>query len=163
GTFEALDDNSNGIFEKATLTIRAEASIDRNSDGFPEDHSYATVDGVVLNAIEDQNPDRVELHLVATEEKDFDSDGVVDETRGAEVTDADQNGVPEETAYLRLDAQWTDADSNGVFEKVDLTFRAERMTDPNQDGVPDTHEWVSVDYHAEDVDQDGTYDNVYLL
>jgi len=71
--------------------------------------------------------------------------------------------VPEETAYLRLDATWTDADSNGVFEKVDLSFRAERMTDPNQDGVPDTHEWVIVEYHAEDVDQDGTYDNVYLL
>ena len=50
-----------------------------------------------------------------------------------------------------------------MFEKVDLTFRAERMTDPNQDGVPDTHAWVSVDYHAEDVNQDGTYDNVYLL
>jgi len=67
------------------------------------------------------------------------------------------------TAYLRLDAQATDADSNSVFEKVDLTFRAERMTDPNQDGTPDTHEWISVDYHAEDIDQDGTMDNVYLL
>ena len=59
--------------------------------------------------------------------------------------------------------QAIDADSNGIAEKVDLTFRAERMTDQNQDGTPDTHEWVSVDYHAEDVDQDGTYDNVYLL
>ena len=67
------------------MTIRAEASIDRNSDGFPEDHSYATVDGVVVNAIEDQHPDRVELHLVATEEKDFNSDGLVDETRGATI------------------------------------------------------------------------------
>ena len=71
--------------------------------------------------------------------------------------------MPEETAYLRLDAKWTDADSNGVVEKVDLSFRAERMTDPNQDGTPETHEWISVEYHAEDVNQDGTMDNVYLL
>src|SRR6058998_4090312 len=78
GTFEALDDNSNGIFEKASLTIRAEAAIDRNDDGFPEDRSFATVDGVVVNAIEDPHPDLVELHLVATEEKDFNSDGLVE-------------------------------------------------------------------------------------
>ncbi len=32
------------------------------------------VDGVVVNAIEDQYPDRVELHLVATEEKDFETE-----------------------------------------------------------------------------------------
>src|SRR5207248_3167746 len=138
GTLEAVDDNSNGIFEKATLTIRAEASVDANSDGFPEDHSYATLDGVVLNTIEDNHP-----------------------ARGSEVLDEDQNGVPEETDYLRLDATATDADSNGVVEKVDLSFRAERMTDPNQDGTPDTHVWIAVEYHAEDVDQDGTMDNVY--
>src|SRR2546427_491785 len=64
GTFEAIDDSSNGIFETATLTLRAEAAIDRNDDGFPENHSFATVDGVVLNAIVDQQPDRAELHLV---------------------------------------------------------------------------------------------------
>src|SRR3989454_12686093 len=82
GTFEALDDNSNGIFEKATLTIREEASIDRNSDGFPEDQSYATVDGVVANAIEEQHPDRCEMHLGATEEQACNCDAVAHETLG---------------------------------------------------------------------------------
>jgi len=85
GTLEAVDQNSNGIFEKATLTIRAEAFVDANSDGHPEDHSFATLDGVVLNTIEDQNPDRVELHLVATQALDFNSDGLVDETRGEQL------------------------------------------------------------------------------
>src|SRR5207302_9583514 len=33
GSLEALDDNSNGIFEKATLTSRADAFVDANGDG----------------------------------------------------------------------------------------------------------------------------------
>src|SRR5207248_2858846 len=77
--------------------------------------------------------------------------------------DEDQNSVPEETAYLRLDATATDADSNGVVGKVDLSFRAERMRDPNQDGTPDTHEWSAVERHAEDRHRDGAMDNQNLL
>src|SRR5438046_8962918 len=120
GTLEAVDDNSNGIFEKATLTIRAEASVDANSDGFPEDHSYATLDGVVLNTIEDNHPDRVELHLVATGERDFNSDGLVDETRGA-----------------TIDLLAIDVNSNGAFESTNVTIRARAVRDANHDGVPE--------------------------
>src|SRR5207247_9646857 len=85
GSLQALDENSNGTFEKATLTIRAEAFADANGDGHPEDHSFATLDGVVLNTIEDQHPDRVALHLAATTEMELNSDGLVDETRGASI------------------------------------------------------------------------------
>src|SRR5207244_7785677 len=112
------DENSNGVFEKATLTIRAEAFVDANSDGHPEDHSFATLDGVVLNTIEDQNPDRLELHLVATQELDLNSDGLVDETRGA-----------------TIDLLAEDANSNGAFESTNGTIHASAVRDANNDGV----------------------------
>src|SRR2546430_1559675 len=116
GSLEALDENSNGLFARATLTIRAEAFVDANSDGQPEDHSFATLDGVVLNTIEDQNPDQVELHLVATQELDLNSDGLVDETRGA-----------------TIDLLAVDANSNGAFESTNVTIHARAVRDANLD------------------------------
>ena len=83
--------------------------------------------------------------------------------RGSEVLDEDQDGVPEMTASLRLDARAVDEDSNGVIEYATLSFRAERMTDADEDGTPETHEWIVVEYRGEDIDQDGTMDNEYLL
>src|SRR5207237_6385830 len=105
-------EDSNGAFEKATLAVRAEACADAEDDGHPEDHSFATLDGVVLKTIEDQPPDRVELHLVAAQEMDFNSDGLVDETRGA-----------------TIDLLAVDANPNGAFESPTGTIHASAARD----------------------------------
>src|SRR5205807_3242240 len=109
-----------GTFATASLAIRAEALADANGDGQPEHHSLAPLDGVVLNTIEDQHPDRVELHLVATQEMDFNSDGLVDETRGA-----------------TIDLLAVDANSNSAFESTNVTIHASAVRDANHDGVPE--------------------------
>src|SRR5207253_7707804 len=79
-----------------------------------------TLDAIVLNTINDQNPDRVELHLTATQELDLNSDGLVDETRGA-----------------TIDLLAVDANSNGAFESTNVTIHAGAVRDANNDGVPE--------------------------
>src|SRR5207249_11889812 len=83
-----------------------------------------------------QNP--VELHLVATEERDFNSDGLVDRTRGTTVN------------VLAIDAN-----SNGAFESTNVTIRASAVRDANHDGVPeDTAAFVAY-AQATDANDDG--------
>ena len=80
-----------------------------------------SVDAVIGNAIQDEYPDRIELHFVATQELDFDSDGVVDEARGA-----------------TIDLVAVDENSNGAFESANVTIHASDVRDANHNGVLDS-------------------------
>jgi hypothetical protein len=188
GSFEAIDANTNGIFEKATLTLRGEAWIDRNSDGFPEDHSYATLEAVVLNTLDlNAHPDRIEFHLVATQQLDLNSDGLVDETRGmtvdylaidansngafestnltvhaSTVRDANHDGIPEYTAAFVLYLQSTDANDDGHPELVTLTARGSEVLDQDQNGVPEETAYLRLDAKWTDADSNGVFEKVDL-
>ncbi len=135
GAFAAYDNDSNGIFEKATLHLQAEAVVEENGTTA---HAYATLDALVLNEIQDANPERVELHYVATETIDLNGDGIVDETKG-----------------VTLDFVAVDANSNGHLESANLTLHATDVVDANHDGIPEYQ--ASFDLYAQttDLNDDG--------
>ncbi len=130
GTFAAYDNDSNGIFEKASLHLQAEALV---VDNGTVAHAYATLDAVVVNEIQDAYPERVEAHLVATETLDTNGDGLVEETRG-----------------LTMDVLAVDANSNGHVEFANLTLHATDVVDTNHDGVPELQ--ASFDAYAQSTD-----------
>ncbi len=130
GAFAAYDNDSNGIVEKATLHLQAEALVRENGTVA---HAYATLDALVLNEAQDANPERVELHYVATETIDLNGDGIVDETKG-----------------VTLDVTAVDANSNGHLETANLTLHASDVIDTNHDGVPEYQ--ASFDLYAQSTD-----------
>ncbi len=135
GTFAAYDNDSNGIFEKATLHLQAEALVQDN--GIVA-HSYATLDTLVIDEIQDANPERVELHFVATQTIDLNGDGLVDETRG-----------------LTLDVLAVDANSNGHAEYANVTVHATDVVDLNHDGIPEYQASFDGYADAKDLNDDG--------
>ncbi len=135
GTFAAYDNDSNGIAEKATLHLQAEALVTENGTVA---HAYATLDALVLNEIQDANPERVELHFVATETIDRNGDGIVDETRG-----------------LTMDLLAVDANSNGHAEYANLTAHATDVRDANHDGMPEYRASFDLYADAKDLNDDG--------
>ncbi len=140
GTFAAYDNDSNGIAEKATLHMQAEALVTENGTVA---HAYATLDALVLNEIQDANPERVELRFIATETIDQNGDGMTDETRG-----------------LTIDLLAVDANSNGHAESANLTIHATDVADLNHDGIAEYQ--ASFDLYAQstDLNDDGHPDYV---
>ena len=130
GAFTAYDNDSNGIVEKATLHLQAEALVVENGTVA---HAYATLDALVLNEIPDRNPEHVEAHLVATETIDTNGDGIAEETRG-----------------VTIDLLAVDANSNGHAEYANLTVHATDVVDTNHDGVPEVQ--ASFDAYAQSTD-----------
>ena len=130
GTFTAYDNDSNGIFEKATLHLQAGAIVVENG---MVAHAYATLDALVVNEIPDAYPERVEAHLVATE-----------------TIDANGDGVPEETKGVTIDVLAIDANSNGHAEYANLTVHATDVVDTNHDGIPEVQ--ASFDGYAQSTD-----------
>ena len=130
GTFAAYDNDSSGIFEKATLHLQAEALVRENGTVA---HAYATLDAIVLNEIQDAYPERVEAHLVATETIDTNGDG-----------------LPEETKGVAIDLLALDANSNGHAEYANVTLHATDVVDLNHDGIPEYQ--ASFDAYAQSTD-----------
>ena len=135
GVFAAYDNDSNGIFERATLHLQDEAIVEENGTVA---HAYATLDALVLNEIPDANPERVELHYVATETIDLNGDGVVDETKG-----------------VTLDFVAVDANSNGHLESANITLHATDVIDTNHDGVLEVQASFDLYAQTKDLNDDG--------
>lgn len=135
GVFAAYDNDSNGIAEKATLHLQAEALVRENGTVA---HAYATLDALVLNTIQDAYPDRVELHYVATETIDRNGDGLVDETKG-----------------VAVDVLALDANSNGHVEYANLTFHATDVVDLNHTGTPEYQASFDLYMQSTDLNDDG--------
>jgi hypothetical protein len=181
GAFRAYDNDSNGIVEKATLHLQAEALV--TEDGTVA-HAYATMDGLVLNEIQDANPERVELHFVATETIDRNGDGLPVETRGVtidllavdansnghaeaanvtvhatDVADLNHDGMPEYEASFDLYAQSTDLNDDGHPEYVNVTARGSAVQKSENGSLEMT---ASLSYEARlvDADSNGVYENV---
>lgn len=135
GVFTAYDNDSSGVFEKATLHLQAAALV---INGGTVSHAYATLDALVLNHPGAKYPYRVELHYLATETIDLNGDGLVDETRGA-----------------TLDFVTVDANSDGHVESANLTVHATDVVDLNHDGVDEYQ--ASFDLYAQvtDLNDDG--------
>jgi len=181
GSFAAYDNVSNGIIEKATLHLQAEALVSENG---AVAHAYATLDGLVLNEIQDANPERVELHFVASETIDLNGDGMVDETRGAtidvlavdansnghaeyanvtvhatDVVDLNHDGVPEYQASFDLYADAKDLNDDGHPEYVNVTARGSAVQQ-SENGTPEMTASLSLDARAVDADSNGVFENV---
>src|SRR5207247_2444822 len=127
--YEALDRDNDSFDELARGIEVSFAATDANSNGFPErvdgrvyldGRADPNPDGIVRNTIEDQQPDRVELRAGATQDMDFNSDGLVDETRGAPI-----------------DLLAVDANSNGAYESTNVTIHGSAVRDAKHDGVPE--------------------------
>ena len=140
GGFTAYDNDSDGVFEKATLHLQAEALVVENGTVA---HAYATLDALVLNEIQDAYPERVEARLAATETIDTNGDGIAEETRG-----------------VTIDVLAVDANSNGHEEYANLTVHATDVVDTNHDGVPEVQ--ASFDAYAQstDLNDDGHPEHV---
>jgi hypothetical protein len=135
GTYTAYDNDSDGIVEKATLHLQAEALVVENGTIA---HAYATLDALVVNDIPDANPELVEAHLVATETIDTNGDGIPEETRG-----------------LTIDFLAADANSNGHAEYANLTVHATDVVDTNHDGVPEVQASFDAYVQSTDLNDDG--------
>ena len=138
GTFEAVDADSSGIVERATLHLQADITVTPQDPSLPAAHAYGTLDVLVLNEIQDANPDRVELHYVAAETLDLNRDGVVDETRG-----------------MTVDVLLVDANSNGHAEYANVTVHATDVIDTNHDGTPEFAASFDAYAQATDLNDDG--------
>ena len=180
GAFSAYDNDSNGIVEKATLHLQAEALVTENETVA---HAYATLDGLVLNEIQDANPERVELHFVATEAIDQNGDGLLEETRGVtinllgvdansnghvedanvtvhatDVADLNHDGNPEYEASFDLYAQPTDQNDDGHPEHVNVTARGSAVQ-KSENGSLEMTASLSYDARLVDADSNGVYEN----
>ena len=181
GSFAATDNDSNGVFEHATLHLQAEALIEDNGTAT---HAYATLDAVVRNEIQDAYPERVELRYVATESIDRNGDGIPDETRGvtldllavdansnghvesanlaihaADVADTNHVGVPEYQASFDLYAQSTDLNDDGHPEYVNVTASGS-VVQQSENGTPELTASLQYDARAVDADSNGIFENV---
>jgi hypothetical protein len=181
GTFQAHDNDSNGIFEKATLQLQAEALVTENGT---VSHAFATLDALVLNEVQDANPERIELRFVASETIDLNGDGVAEETRGAtidvlavdansngaaeyanitvhatDVADLNHDGVPEYQASFDLYADAEDLNDDGHPEYVNVTARGSALQQ-SENGTPEMTASLSLDARAVDADSNGVFENV---
>lgn len=183
GTFAAYDNDSNGMFEKATLHLQAEALVEENGRAA---HAYATLDALALNPMDGPHPERVELHYIATETIDLNGDGLVEETRGVtldfvavdpnsdghvesanlalhatDVVDLNRDGVPELQASFDLYAQTTDLNDDGHPEYVNVTARGS-VVQQSENGTLEMTESVSYDARYVDADSNGVFENVTI-
>ncbi len=181
GVFHAYDNDSDGIVEKATLHLRAEALV---ANGSVVTHAYATLDALVLNEIPGAYPERIELHYVATETIDLNGDSIVDETRGVtldlvavdgnsnghaetanltiratDVVDLNHDAAPEYEASFDLYAQSTDLNDDGHPEYVNVTAQAS-VVQQSENGTLAMTESVSYDARYVDADSSGVFENV---